>query len=58
MQVGQLLSNSSVMSHFRFLTLRNLSLSDEAIVDFLVVTDGLPLSFMSFEGVTLTGEGR
>lgn len=55
---GQLLSNSSVMSHFRFLSFRNLSVCDEAIVDFLEVTDGLPLSVFSLEGVTLTGEGR
>ncbi|XP_070710437.1 toll-like receptor 2 [Pempheris klunzingeri] len=42
----------------RYLTFRNLSVSDEAIVDFLVVMDGVPLISLSFDGITLTGEGR
>lgn len=42
----------------RHLTFRNLSLSDVAIVDFLVVLDGVPLTHLSIEGVTLKGVGR
>ncbi|XP_042368210.1 toll-like receptor 2 type-2 [Plectropomus leopardus] len=36
----------------------NLAVSDEAIVNLLVVTDGVPLTCLSLDGVTLTGEGR
>ncbi|XP_074555440.1 toll-like receptor 2 [Halichoeres trimaculatus] len=42
----------------RSLTFRNLTSSDEALIDFLKVMDGVPLSFFSCEGATLTGEGR
>uniref|UniRef100_A0A672HJQ6 Toll-like receptor 2 n=1 Tax=Salarias fasciatus TaxID=181472 RepID=A0A672HJQ6_SALFA len=42
----------------RQLTFRNLSLTDEAIVNFLVAMNGVPLTYMSFEDITLTGEGR
>lgn len=42
----------------RHLTFRNLSMSDVAIVEFLVVLDGAPLTHLSFEGVTLQGVGR
>lgn len=37
---------------------RNISVSDEAMVDFLEVSDGIPLTSISFHDVTLTGEGR
>lgn len=42
----------------RSLTLRNLTSSDEAVIDFLRLMDGVPLNFVSFDGATLTGEGR
>ncbi|CAN9509364.1 unnamed protein product [Ophioblennius macclurei] len=42
----------------RQLTFRNVSVTDEAIVSFLVVTNGAPLTYLAFEDVTLTGEGR
>ncbi|KAM7376905.1 hypothetical protein PAMA_013603 [Pampus argenteus] len=42
----------------RYLNIHNLSISDEAIVNLLVVLNGAPLSFFSFDAVTLTGEGR
>ncbi|XP_044039837.1 toll-like receptor 2 type-2 [Siniperca chuatsi] len=42
----------------RHITFRNLSMSDEAVVDFLVVMDGVPLTFLSVDGVILTGSGR
>ncbi|XP_040887560.1 toll-like receptor 2 type-2 [Toxotes jaculatrix] len=42
----------------RHMTFRNLSTSDEAVVDILVVFDGAPLTSLSFDGITLTGEGR
>ncbi|XP_031592042.2 toll-like receptor 2 [Oreochromis aureus] len=41
----------------RYLTLHNVSVSDEAIVDLLVVLDGVPLTKLTIEDVTLTGEG-
>ncbi|XP_041635751.1 toll-like receptor 2 type-2 [Cheilinus undulatus] len=42
----------------RTVTLRNVSISDNTIVDLLVVMDGVPLTSISAEDVTLTGEGR
>ncbi|XP_069580716.1 toll-like receptor 2 [Brachyistius frenatus] len=42
----------------RYLSFRNLSVSDEAIVELLVVVDGVPLTSLSMEGARLTGEGR
>nr|WEW53051.1 toll-like receptor 2 [Platichthys stellatus] len=42
----------------RSLTFRNISISDEAIVGVLEVLDGVPITILSVEGVTLTGEGR
>lgn len=54
-QIG---SHSSMMSLFRYLTLRNISLSDEALVNFLEEFSGVPLTFFMGDGVTLTGEGR
>ncbi|XP_054876264.1 toll-like receptor 2 type-2 [Poeciliopsis prolifica] len=42
----------------RFLSLRNVSLSDEACVSMLALIDGVPLRSLSIEGLTLTGEGR
>ncbi|KAM6909017.1 toll-like receptor 2 type-2 [Xenentodon cancila] len=42
----------------RSLTFYNFSASDESIVDFLMMMDGVPLSFLSMIDVTLTGEGR
>ncbi|XP_070785759.1 toll-like receptor 2 [Enoplosus armatus] len=42
----------------RYMTFCNLFVSDEAIVDLLVVLDGVPLTSLSLEDATLTGEGR
>nr|AFZ81806.1 toll-like receptor 2 [Oplegnathus fasciatus] len=42
----------------RYITFHNLSVSDEAVVDLLEVLDGAPLTSLSMDGVTLTGEGR
>ncbi|XP_022625698.1 toll-like receptor 2 type-2 [Seriola dumerili] len=42
----------------RHITFRNLSISDEAIVNLLEVFNGVPLTSLSADGVTLTGEGR
>ncbi|XP_071315966.1 toll-like receptor 2 type-2 isoform X1 [Trachinotus anak] len=42
----------------RHITFRNLSISDEATVNLLKVFDGVPLTSLSVDGVTLTGEGR
>lgn len=42
----------------RKMVVRNLFVSDEAIVDLLVVVDGVPLTSLFMDGVTLTGEGR
>ncbi|XP_061566803.1 toll-like receptor 2 [Cololabis saira] len=41
----------------RQLSFRNLSMSDEAAVGFLLLFDGVPLTSLSFDGVTLTGDG-
>ncbi|XP_021166235.2 toll-like receptor 2 isoform X1 [Fundulus heteroclitus] len=48
----------SAKRRIRHLSFRNFSVSDESIVDLLVVLDGVPLSLVSFEDVTLNGEGR
>lgn len=42
----------------RHLSFQNLSLSDTAAVEFLVVFDGVPLTHISMGGVTLKGVGR
>ncbi|MED6285845.1 hypothetical protein CHARACLAT_033364 [Characodon lateralis] len=42
----------------RNLSIRNLSLSDEATVSFLELFNGTPLRSLSIVGLTLTGEGR
>ncbi|KAF3698161.1 Toll-like receptor 2 type-2 Precursor [Channa argus] len=42
----------------RYLTFRNVWISDEAIVDILVVLDGVPVTSISVEGVTLMGRGK
>uniref|UniRef100_A0A668AMU3 Toll-like receptor 2 n=1 Tax=Myripristis murdjan TaxID=586833 RepID=A0A668AMU3_9TELE len=42
----------------RFLTTYNLSVSDEAIVELLKVSDGAPLTYMAVNNARLTGEGR
>uniref|UniRef100_A0A668A5F3 Toll-like receptor 2 n=1 Tax=Myripristis murdjan TaxID=586833 RepID=A0A668A5F3_9TELE len=41
-----------------FLTTYNLSVSDEAIVELLKVSDGAPLTYMAVNNARLTGEGR
>lgn len=51
-------SYCAMMSLFRYLTLRNISVSDEALVHFLEEFSGVPLTFFMCDGVTLTGEGR
>nr|USC27890.1 toll-like receptor 2-1 [Sebastiscus marmoratus] len=48
----------TAMRRVRTMVFHNLSLSDEAAVDFLMVLDGTPLSTLIMDGVTLTGEGR
>nr|XP_019968290.1 PREDICTED: toll-like receptor 2 [Paralichthys olivaceus] len=42
----------------RNMTFRNLSVSDEATVSVIEILDGVPLTYFSLDGVTLTGEGR
>ncbi|XP_041820711.1 toll-like receptor 2 type-2 [Chelmon rostratus] len=61
----QLFGNQSVQPlkaaarrRVRCITLRNLSVNDEAIVDFLVVLDGVPLTSLLMDNVTLIGTGR
>ncbi|KAM6909413.1 toll-like receptor 2 [Xenentodon cancila] len=41
----------------RQISFRNLSVSDEATVGLLLLMDGVPLTSLSFDGLTLTGEG-
>ncbi|XP_072232518.1 toll-like receptor 2 type-2 [Leuresthes tenuis] len=48
----------SARRRVRHLSFRNVSASDESIIDLLVVMDGVPLSYLHMEDVTLTGEGR
>ncbi|MED6291833.1 hypothetical protein CHARACLAT_027702, partial [Characodon lateralis] len=48
----------SAKRRIRHLSFRNFSVSDQSIVDLLVVIDGVPISVISMEDVTLTGEGR
>lgn len=47
-----------LVSDCRFLNFHNLSVSDEAIVDILMLLDGVPMNTFSLDRVTLTGEGR
>ncbi|KAM9335170.1 toll-like receptor 2 type-2 [Symphorus nematophorus] len=49
---------ASGRKRIRDITFRNFSVSDEGIVEFLKVFDGVPLSSISVDGATLTGEGR
>ncbi|XP_041634664.1 toll-like receptor 2 type-2 [Cheilinus undulatus] len=42
----------------RSVTLRNVTLSDEAVVEALSMTAGVPITFFSLDDVILTGEGR
>nr|XP_040038622.1 toll-like receptor 2 [Gasterosteus aculeatus aculeatus] len=42
----------------RKITFRNFSVSDEAIVDLLMVMNGAPLTSLFIDGLTLSGEGR
>ncbi|XP_068426963.1 toll-like receptor 2 isoform X2 [Clinocottus analis] len=42
----------------RKMSFHNLSVSDEAITDFLVALDGIPLTSVFMDGIMLTGEGR
>ncbi|XP_017292469.1 toll-like receptor 2 [Kryptolebias marmoratus] len=60
-----LIENQSVQAfralakkRIRSLSFHNFSVSDESVIDFLVVMDGVPLSHLYFDDVTLTGEGR
>ncbi|KAM4536954.1 toll-like receptor 2 type-2 [Odontesthes bonariensis] len=48
----------SARRRIRHLSFRNFSASDESIIDLFVVMDGVPLSLLHLEDVTLTGEGR
>lgn len=47
-----------MMSLFRSISFHNFSVSDEAIVNFLMVIDRAPVTTLIMDGVTLTGEGR
>ncbi|XP_024144571.1 toll-like receptor 2 [Oryzias melastigma] len=49
---------SSAQKRIRQLTFRNFSTSDESIVDMLEVIDGVPVTNLILEDLTLTGEGR
>lgn len=49
---------SEMTSPLRFMTTYNLSVSDEAIVELLKISDGAPLTYMSVDNARLTGEGR
>ncbi|TDG99376.1 hypothetical protein EPR50_G00193710 [Perca flavescens] len=48
----------SAKRRVRKMAFNNLFVSDEAIVNILVALDGVPLTSLSMDGVTLTGEGR
>ncbi|XP_032373776.1 toll-like receptor 2 [Etheostoma spectabile] len=48
----------SARRRVRKMAFNNILVSDEAIVNFLVVMDGVPLTSLFMDGVTLTGEGR
>lgn len=50
--------NSSVTSLLRSISFHNLTISDEAMVDFLLLFDGVPVNSIVLDGVTLIGEGR
>uniref|UniRef100_H3CBQ9 Toll-like receptor 2 n=1 Tax=Tetraodon nigroviridis TaxID=99883 RepID=H3CBQ9_TETNG len=49
---------AAARSRIRHLTFQNLSLSDVAVVELLVVLDGVPLTRLAMEDVTLKGQGR
>lgn len=51
-------THSFMMSLCRKMTFRNISVSDEATVNLLVVVDGAQLTSLSMDDVTLSGEGR
>ncbi|XP_030609579.1 toll-like receptor 2 [Archocentrus centrarchus] len=42
----------------RYLAIRNITVSDKAIVHFLMIFDGVPLTQIVIDDVTLTGEAR
>uniref|UniRef100_A0A3P9NQG9 Toll-like receptor 2 n=2 Tax=Poecilia reticulata TaxID=8081 RepID=A0A3P9NQG9_POERE len=48
----------SAKKRIRSLSFRNFSVSDATLVDFLMVLNGDPLSYLHVEDVTLKGEGR
>ncbi|XP_005810817.1 toll-like receptor 2 type-2 [Xiphophorus maculatus] len=48
----------SANKRIRSLSLRNSSVSDASFVDFLMVMNGDPLSYLHVEDITLKGEGR
>ncbi|KAF1380924.1 hypothetical protein PFLUV_G00169120 [Perca fluviatilis] len=49
---------ASAKRRVRKMAFNNLFASDEAIVNILVALDGVPVTSLSMDGVTLTGEGR
>nr|QFE31816.1 toll-like receptor 2-2 [Sillago sinica] len=49
---------AAAVRRIRYLTLHNVFLSDSAIVYLLEVMDGVPLTLISMDGVTLMGQGR
>uniref|UniRef100_A0A3P9IGJ1 Toll-like receptor 2 n=1 Tax=Oryzias latipes TaxID=8090 RepID=A0A3P9IGJ1_ORYLA len=48
----------SARKRIRKITFRNFSTSDESVVDMLEVINGVPITVLNLEEVTLTGEGR
>lgn len=47
-----------MISLFRKITFHNFRVSDEAIVNLLEELDGVPITALIVDNVTLTGEGR
>uniref|UniRef100_A0A3P9MQC4 Toll-like receptor 2 n=1 Tax=Oryzias latipes TaxID=8090 RepID=A0A3P9MQC4_ORYLA len=46
------------INRIRYMSLRNVTVSDESVVDFLTAINGSPLTSLSIDGLTVTGEGR
>ncbi|XP_036072545.1 toll-like receptor 2 isoform X1 [Oryzias melastigma] len=53
----QILRDTNI-NRTRHLSLRNCTVSDEAVVGFLMAINGSPLTSLSIDGLTVTGEGR
>uniref|UniRef100_A0A3B3HH53 Toll-like receptor 2 n=1 Tax=Oryzias latipes TaxID=8090 RepID=A0A3B3HH53_ORYLA len=46
------------INRIRYMSFRNVTISDESVVDFLTAINGSPLTSLSIDGLTVTGEGR